>query len=201
MSIIQEALKKVQKDIERKTRPPEKPADFVPDRTPAAPDAVSMPVGPAHAAKTMPAYAPYALVALTIIGGATAYILMRHGGTETLPVQPVAAVQEDTRTSAGALTAAAETKTQAEPSAINRPEFAPIELIKDVAAIPFGGRSERHTGLVLNGIMYLDEGPRAIINNSIVTEGDNIDGAVVRKINRKSVVLSSGGSEFTLNLK
>lgn len=55
--------------------------------------------------------------------------------------------------------------------------------------------------LVLNGIMYLEIGPRAIINDSIVEEGDTVKGARVTRINRKSVVLEYDNVEITLNLK
>lgn len=55
--------------------------------------------------------------------------------------------------------------------------------------------------LVLNGIMYLEDGPRALINNSIVEKGDTIGGAKVISINKKSVILESENNEITLNLK
>jgi hypothetical protein len=61
--------------------------------------------------------------------------------------------------------------------------------------------SSKFPELVLSGIMYLESGPRAIINNVIVGKGDTICGAIVRVINRKSVVLESGDTEVTLNLK
>jgi hypothetical protein len=55
--------------------------------------------------------------------------------------------------------------------------------------------------LVLNGIMYLPSHPQAIINNSVVTEGDTVSGAVVKRISRNSVVLEYDKLEITLNLK
>ena len=55
--------------------------------------------------------------------------------------------------------------------------------------------------LVLNGIMYLEDGPRAIINNSIVGVGDSVSSASVARITRSSVVLESDSAEITLNLK
>ncbi|MCM8761506.1 MAG: hypothetical protein NC938_01080 [Candidatus Omnitrophica bacterium] len=55
--------------------------------------------------------------------------------------------------------------------------------------------------LELNGIMYLEEGPRALVNNSIVQVGDVISGAKVTKINKNSVVLIYSDIEITLNLK
>ena len=58
-----------------------------------------------------------------------------------------------------------------------------------------------HPGLTLNGIMYIEEGPKAIINNSIVETGDLVSGAKVIKINPKNVVLEHNEVEITLNLK
>ena len=55
--------------------------------------------------------------------------------------------------------------------------------------------------LALNGIMHLETGPRAIINNAIVSEGDMVNGAIVRSINKKSVILTYNNVEITLNLK
>jgi hypothetical protein len=55
--------------------------------------------------------------------------------------------------------------------------------------------------LVLNGIMYLEEGPRAIINNAIVETGDSVSGANVVRIDRKKVILVYNDVEITLNLK
>jgi len=55
--------------------------------------------------------------------------------------------------------------------------------------------------LILNGIMYIDENPRAIINNAIVREGGTVSGAKVIKINERSVILKNGFVEITLTLK
>lgn len=61
--------------------------------------------------------------------------------------------------------------------------------------------SGTYPDLILNGIMFLDDGPRAIINNFIVTEGDSVGGAEITKIYRKSVVLKYNDTQITLNLK
>lgn len=55
--------------------------------------------------------------------------------------------------------------------------------------------------LVLNGIMYLEEGPRAIVNNAMVEVGDFVSGAKVVRIDRKNVVLVYNDVEITLTLK
>lgn len=59
----------------------------------------------------------------------------------------------------------------------------------------------QYPDLTLNGIMFLEAGPRAIINNSIVGVGDTVSGATVTKINRRSVALEYSGVEITLSLK
>ena len=55
--------------------------------------------------------------------------------------------------------------------------------------------------LALNGIMYLETGPRAIINNKIVQEGDMVGGATVVLINKNSAILKYNDVEITLSLK
>jgi hypothetical protein len=53
----------------------------------------------------------------------------------------------------------------------------------------------------LSGIMQLDAGPKAIINGSVVKEGDAIGGATVGKINNSDVVLNYEDFEIQLKLK
>ncbi|MCM8782300.1 MAG: general secretion pathway protein GspB [Candidatus Omnitrophica bacterium] len=55
--------------------------------------------------------------------------------------------------------------------------------------------------LLLNGIMYLAKKPQAIINGSIVEEGDMVSGATVMKIEKNSVVLKFDDTEMILSLK
>jgi hypothetical protein len=54
---------------------------------------------------------------------------------------------------------------------------------------------------VLNGIMYLEGSPRAIINDSMVEEGEMVNGARVVKIDKKKVLLEYDGAEIILDLK
>ena len=53
----------------------------------------------------------------------------------------------------------------------------------------------------LSGIMHLEDGPRAIINNITVVEGDKIEGALVTSIDEDSVVLTRKNADITLRLK
>jgi len=55
--------------------------------------------------------------------------------------------------------------------------------------------------LTLNGIMYLEDEPRAIINNEMVGLSDAVNGAIVVKIDRRSVLLQRNDEEIKLDLK
>jgi hypothetical protein len=77
---------------------------------------------------------------------------------------------------------------------------------KDTLADSFNAITESmkiHTQqkFVLSGIMELEDGPRAIINDSIVAEGDKIGSATVTRIARKSVILDNNGSAEVLDLR
>ncbi|MFH0764274.1 MAG: hypothetical protein V1927_04670 [Candidatus Omnitrophota bacterium] len=54
---------------------------------------------------------------------------------------------------------------------------------------------------VLNGVMELVDGPRAIVNNVIVATGDIISGAKVIKIDKDKVVLQKKDSVVTLGME
>lgn len=54
---------------------------------------------------------------------------------------------------------------------------------------------------ILNGIMQLVDGPRAIINNVIVATGDIIGGATVKKIDKDKVILQKKDSIVTLGME
>ena len=55
--------------------------------------------------------------------------------------------------------------------------------------------------LTLNGIMYIREKPRAIINGNVVEVGESVSGAKVSAINEDRVLLNYNGVEITLKLK
>ena len=61
-------------------------------------------------------------------------------------------------------------------------------------------KRESIAGFVLNGIMQLVDGPRAIINDIIVGEGEIIGGAKVEKIKKDGVILNYNDSEVALNI-
>ena len=49
--------------------------------------------------------------------------------------------------------------------------------------------------------MHLEDGPRALINNTKVAEGDDVDGAKVVSITDDTVVLRKQNAEIKLRLK
>lgn len=53
----------------------------------------------------------------------------------------------------------------------------------------------------LNGIIWVPEKPRALINGKRVTVGAEIDGAKVTAIGRKEVKIDFNGSQIVLNLE
>lgn len=98
------------------------------------------------------------------------------------------------------------------PASYQEVTYRPIQTEKDsigAAGAPYDRSAEsltivtgmKYPEFILNGIMYIEGGPRAIINNSIVEEGDAVSGANIKRIDRKSVVLEYNGVEIVLNLK
>ena len=57
----------------------------------------------------------------------------------------------------------------------------------------------RH-GIVLKGIMYVPERPRAILNDEIVGVGDLVGGATVKRITATDVTVLIGATEETISL-
>jgi hypothetical protein len=78
--------------------------------------------------------------------------------------------------------------------------------VKDAAfpiksAISSGAAFIQAPNLELNGIMYLQERPRAIINGDMLEAGEFISGARVNAITKDSVLLNYNDTEITLKLK
>ena len=80
-------------------------------------------------------------------------------------------------------------------------ERATDKLVNFVSA----GLINRAPDLILNGIMYVEERPKAIINGTVVTEGDVISGATVTSIKADRALVKSNNSdnkvEMALTLK
>jgi len=80
-----------------------------------------------------------------------------------------------------------------------RPVILPKIERREVPAEP-SRKKENIGGFVLNGIMQLVDGPRAIINDIIVGEGETIRGAKVEKIKKDGVLLNYNDSEVALSI-
>jgi len=51
---------------------------------------------------------------------------------------------------------------------------------------------------LLQGIMYSEDGSKAVINNEIYSEGEVVDGHIIKKIGEYKVLLEKEGKEFIL---
>ena len=72
-------------------------------------------------------------------------------------------------------------------------------------ALVSSGQANQPPNLVLNGIMYIEEKPKAIINGTVVRVGDVISGATVTSITENNVLLKYNNNdnqvEMALKLK
>ena len=85
------------------------------------------------------------------------------------------------------------------PSYMVRPiEEENLPIIPSSPSLTFSGVKEP---IDLNGIMYTPERPLAIINGSVLGEGDYIDKFKISKIEKDSVKITSEGQEFIIKLK
>jgi len=72
-------------------------------------------------------------------------------------------------------------------------------------ALVSSGQANQSPNLILNGIMYIEENPKAIINGTVVRKGDVISGAIVTSITENNVLLKYNNNdnqvEVALKLK
>lgn len=90
---------------------------------------------------------------------------------------------------------------------------AKIETSKETAALPESAppqtldqktgeiKKEPSPPLVLNGLFFSENEGYALINNRILKEGDEIEGAIVKRITLDAVELEAGGSVIKLSNK
>lgn len=188
MSIIQEALKKAEAKTmgteaaqpERAESPRAQPAAGAgPESTrKAAPDVAVRRAGRAAPAGTRYA-ALAAAIAIALISVAAATVMQR--ADRRPPAPEVARVEQPAPAVDDAATAQADKAS---------PEAGPV------STIPLTEKS----GFELNGIMYIEGDPRAIVNNSMVEVGDTVSGARVARIERRAVFLDKSGEEIRLDL-
>jgi hypothetical protein len=161
MSIIQEALKKIEKPVEfHEEKRPEKDAPAAEAKKPAP-----------HAESAGPKYIYYAITALLLILLAGIVLRVSYTPRQNAPYTSTKKVE---------------------------PILPKIER-REEPQRPIR-RKENIGGFVLNGIMQLVDGPRAIINDIIVGEGETISGAKVEKIKKDGVLLKYNDSEVALDI-
>jgi hypothetical protein len=177
MSIIQEALKKAERHIKDPKQASSTPSA---DNSPRI--KASEAFGPVDAKKAPAAVSdPKAVAILIVILIATAvFAASQLFPKKNIPAKPSAAV----------VTAKSE-ELPALPSVIFQQTQPQQPEEKKTASPEF----------VLNGIMYLEGNPRAIINDVMVEAGDMVGGARVVKIEKKSVLLQYDDAEIGLDLK
>lgn len=89
-------------------------------------------------------------------------------------------------------------KSRAEPAVIPAPVIVRIQNIEPAREIR---QAIKQDDFKLSGIMDLEDGRRAIINNLVVVEGDNIGDVKVEAITINSVTLKKDEESLTLRLK
>lgn len=200
MSIIQEALKRAQKkpvepkDIGAASGPSEEKQSFVSTGTNLQENTIKT--------GRMPKKDNY-LDRLKIFLGLVITIVIFIFALSAKALIPVNSVNSPVKNSYKL--AAIETPAVRDVSSLERSASVPapknpVELSPSFFKLPIKANPDS-SRFVLSGIMYLESGPRAIINNIIVGIGDTVSGAVVRSISKRSVELEFGDSKITLSLK
>ncbi|MFH1190451.1 MAG: hypothetical protein V1682_07185 [Candidatus Omnitrophota bacterium] len=175
MSIIQEALEKAQSDI--------KPAVQVPPGAPA----------PGKAEKTGKAVKPAAVLQKPPV--------LRIGSRKALIASAGIALGVMILLASGKILMMTSVSVD-KPSAKYAQGVSYKPIVRGMAGEPEPARSAASSPeLVLNGIMYVEGEPRAIVNNLIVQVGDSVSEAKVTGIKRDRVILEYANVEITLNLK
>jgi hypothetical protein len=199
MSIIQEALKKAQGQTRGSAATDAKSRGSAEPGGSAKPEAAraAAPGSPAihPPAKTNDKKTPAVLLVILVVVAAIAVNRLFPG--KNISAGKTGVVRPDINGSA-------------EVGIVKKPEMAgetkPLKP-EDFSALPsivFQRPEEKkayQAEFILNGIMYLEGSPRAIINDAMVGIDDTVSGAKVIKIEKRYVVLQYNGAEITLDLK
>jgi len=143
-------------------------------------------------------------VIAVLSAAATALILRKPPGPE--PVQPSAPAQPATVVESPIVDAKIPSADAAVPERAPdppRPAERAAAAPTGKTATPVASEAKPPPGppqLVLQGTSVLDGRPVAVVSDRRVFEGDTIDGAVVIRIEERSVVLEFEGRRFTLTL-
>lgn len=193
MSIIQEALKKAQETYLKRTTDKKEPAQELPrDNIVTARSDRKVP--PHHTTAPL----PIVIAAIVIIA-----VLAVFGLRSFFSAGPEAGLKEPASRQEVSLKQVPETSSISKSSSGIQGILPSVDdvtspLRRTLSSTFMADRTVPE--LVLNGIMYLQEGPKAIINSTVVREGDVVSGATVKVINRNNVLLNFNDSEITLTL-
>lgn len=179
MSIVNEALKKVNLNkLDKKTV----------EKKPAIPPVAAESTPQINITNVTHSKTPYIIIA--VVGSVailTAFLMFGFFINNNQSNSPVLASNPQAPLAAGSAKASLGglEPPQKEPGAIDK-------IINNL---------KNRTQFQLNGIVYSDVDPTAIINDTIVREGDQINGATIESIQENFVKLSQEGKEITLEVK
>lgn len=179
MSIIQEALKKIEgsggsRKESGETKRAEKGPETKQAEKPVFTQAIKKPV--VDKRYTGPKYIYYIITAalLSILAG----IVVKISYSPPAVVSPEAAV----------------------PAPVMKAETILPKIERRYEPVAASAKKGGAENFVLNGIMYLVDGPRALINDIMVGEGETVSGAKVVKIKKDGVILNYNNSEVDLSI-
>lgn len=174
MSIIQEALRKAQGEYVEKKMPPVVKEEVVHPR----PDNWS----PQGIKKSTPAHLPIRKLGLPALVAVLTMSLLIYGIGLSLRYSR-------SHTKDVVVTKTAKTVSPPKAQPISLPKVETIDLMPSSPPT-----------FVLNGIMYVEDKPQAIINGHVLEEGDKINGATVLVIEKDCVLLSINDANMKLEL-
>lgn len=189
MSIIEEALRRVQDPLLPPAKPspapaPDRPAD--PERRPAAHPWQGAPARPA-APTLQPQTLPLTAVALAVLLLTTALII---GGAFWMGRAVTIAPRAGSAAVQASMTSPAEPEPEeAKPAPPQRPRSAPQASAHASATTP---------GLVLSGVVEGSGDPYAVINGLIVAVGERVGNATLEEIAQGSVTLRHDDGRQTI---
>ena len=177
MSIIQEALRKAQGEYVEKKMPD-----------------IRVSFRPKIEVRAKPnAKRPLSIRLLVMLGVLTAVVLIY---VLMLSLQhPKARGKEPAAAGKAAALSAAQAQT-----IFSAADVKPAEPKRDPGSGPKNDAAPQPVVFVLNGIMYVESRPQAIINGHVLEEGDKINGATVLAIEKDCVLLDLNSANIRLDL-
>jgi hypothetical protein len=188
MSIIQEALKKAQNKAGSQ---PEARSPLASQPVDVKPAATSSPASPLPSPGVP--HKGLLLAGLFVIGVIAGVVFVE---THKAPPKQVPVAPENGTPSGATAPAARRTDFGTEKSVDEK--VGDMGVLKAIPDVKIAAEKPK---FVVNGIMYVEGNPRAIINDYVVREGDTVDGAFIVKISPDSVIVRQKDAEKPLYLK